>query len=116
MKVKKYTVTSTDLNAEDYIEIDLSYTDTKDTHLYLPKALKFINSTSATIGFLYLATDTEKTEASKIPDWYEYLELPSGASTVDIPKTLYLRVSKTAGTASGNLTIYGINYATWQGM
>jgi len=114
MKVKKYTVTDSDLNSLPYIEIDLSFLDTKDNHIYFPKGLKYINSTNATIEFLYVANDIEKAETLTIPTWYEYLEVPTGNTTVDIPKTQYLRIKNTNGVAIADLTIFAFNFSTWQ--
>jgi hypothetical protein len=112
MKVKKWTITQADLNIGDYIELDFKFI--QGIAIYYPKGVNFINDTGATLGYLYLANDTEKAETLTLPTYYEYLQLPSGETTFDLPATSYLRIKLLSGIASADLTIYTFSYITWK--
>jgi hypothetical protein len=113
MKVKKFTMTTAQINAGTVVQFDLSYTDTAG-YIYYPKAIQYTNNTNAVIEFLYLANSDEVKELTTIPLYYEYLQLPTGNSIADLPVTQYLNLKKLSGTAIADLTFYAYNYSTWK--
>jgi hypothetical protein len=113
MKAKKYTLSSTILNEQSYIDTDLSYTDAIGNTSY-PTAIRYSNLSDATLGFISISNDTEKLEVATNPSYYDYLEIISGDSSANLPPTKYLRISKLSGIATGSLTFYVFNYISWK--
>lgn len=107
MKVRKVTITSTQLNSGNYIETDLTYTGS-DNKEYFPIAAQYVNPNNSlvSIGFVSLENDNEKLEAIQNPLYYEYLVLPFGNSVGDLPPTKYFRVKLLSGSALYDLIIY----------
>jgi hypothetical protein len=115
MKVKKYTITISDLNTLPYIEFNLEFLD-KQGYTYYPKAIQYENFTNAELQFLYLSNDEERDELNNgdYSTYFEYLSIPDDLSVADLPRTKYIRVKKLSGTAIQDLTFYAYNFSTWQ--
>jgi len=113
MKSRKYIISSSNLNSLEYIETDLTYTDSRG-FTYFPTAIRYSNLTDATIGFLCLSNETEKKEYLANDLYFDYLEIPAGDTVADLPSTQYLRISKLSGSAGNDLNIYVYNYISWK--
>jgi hypothetical protein len=113
MKAIKHTFTKDQINAGTYIEFDLTYTDAAG-FTYLPRSIQFVQSSGATVEFLYLANSDEKTDALKTPSSYEYMLLNSGISIANPPMTQYLRLRKNTGTATADMIFYTYDITLWK--
>lgn len=116
MKTYKVTIPFSDLNSLPYVEVDLTYSHIDD-FTYYPTAVQYINSnitTSATLGFLYLTEDEKNKEVDANPNYFQYLQIPYGISTADMPATKFLRIKLTSGTATSDLIVYVYNYVAWE--
>jgi hypothetical protein len=111
MKVRKFTATVSQLNSLPYMDFDVSFSDSSG-NLYFPEAVQYVNDTGCTVGYMYLASD-EVDEAFRNPTFYEYLALPTGTTNSDLPAAKFIRIKKTAGTATKDLVFHLIGAISW---
>jgi hypothetical protein len=112
VKVKKNTITIDQLNNNVYTEVDCLFTDSLGNSYY-PSSIFIENVTNCDLGILFISDTEEKVEITKYSDYYEYLEVPSNKSTVDLPlANQFIRIKKVSGTAIADLIFYTYNYST----
>lgn len=122
MKNKTFTVTTTQLNTHNIVEVDteLDLTITSpiantDTRKYFPKKIRFINTTGVTITANIMSSSDEYSDYlldSTNYDFFSIFNNTSESFTTPgiIPSAYKILVLCPSGTASTNLSIECIGY------
>jgi hypothetical protein len=111
MKVKKFTITSTQLNTHAPIDTTVSVALAGTQHLYANQLIVINNSGLATPTMILLSA-SEVAEYALSSAMFDTFPLATGRADFDeIPKTEKLKVYLAGGSATGNIDFYFLNYS-----
>ena len=122
MKNKIFTVTAADLNTGSVVQIDplliinrMTPTGITTPETWYPLQIRIENSSGVGVSFNILDDEQEFNEWNVVtpPNYYTFLPLPATSKIINqiVQKIYRVLILKDAGpAASGDLTIYAINY------
>ena len=116
MRVQKFTVESTDINAMvngEEIKLDLAITPDQLNNDILPRIIRIDNATGGAIGYVVIGNDMEEVERIKQPTWYAPIPIEDGVLDLNLGvggRFLYIVQLDDTKTCSGDLSLYFGNY------
>jgi len=116
MESVKFTITSGQFNLAPSIGIitDVSKIIPWDNNrTYYPREITIINSTSTTVGVLYLNGEERANRLNAYPTFYSHAQILTN-STIELPiYTKYIIFKLLSGSASGDLDFYCTSYSSF---
>lgn len=108
MRNINYTITAANLNTGTEQETDIEITE--NGNLMRADQILINNVTGASLGYIILENDAEKTNRVANPTHYDFVPLETGKNYFNLDTPKYIIIKKLSGTASADLEMYCINY------
>jgi hypothetical protein len=112
MLVKKFSLTSTQINSGTPNKINVQIAD--PLHLtaavWSPKEIIVVNNSGADLGITYLSDDTEDTLRTSDVTLFAPIPISSGKSNSSLPFTKYVVITTLSGLATTGIDLYLLGY------